>query len=217
MMNPGRHIVIRRYAPQDRQDVRRISYQTSFLGKANDLFDDHELVADALTLYFTEIEPQSCFVAVHDNRVIGYLIGAQDERRMNRTQWVKVYPRILAQVLHKGIFLHKKNLLFLNHVFLSFLKGEFLCPDFSIEYPAIFHINVDHGFRGDRVGERLVRGYFNFLTETRSPGVHVATMSERAAAFFVRMGLDVLFKTRRTYLKYHFGESCPFYLLGKKF
>ena len=52
-------VSIRPYTLKDRPGLRKISYDTSFLGKADELFDEPELLADALTLYFTDSEPQS--------------------------------------------------------------------------------------------------------------------------------------------------------------
>ncbi|MCR4337661.1 MAG: GNAT family N-acetyltransferase, partial [Candidatus Omnitrophica bacterium] len=73
---------IRQYQPSDRAAVRRINYETAFLGYAPKLFDSPELVADGLTLYFTDWEPESCFVIEDQGRVVGYVMGTKDVRKM---------------------------------------------------------------------------------------------------------------------------------------
>lgn len=58
------NIIIRPFRKDDRESVRRISCETAFWGKnRKNIFADDEILADALTMYFTDYEPESCFVA----------------------------------------------------------------------------------------------------------------------------------------------------------
>ena len=91
------NVSIRPYERRDRKTLRQISYETSFLGKADDLFDEPKILEDALTLYFTDSEPQSCFVAEYNGKVIGYLIGTKNEEQMVRISWLRTYPLIFWQ------------------------------------------------------------------------------------------------------------------------
>ncbi|MGH8046800.1 MAG: GNAT family acetyltransferase [Chthoniobacterales bacterium] len=78
-------IVIRNYEPRDREDVRRLCCETGFLGKPIDpVFEDRELFADYLTSYYTDHEPESSFVIVHDGVIKGYLLGS---RKPFKQQW----------------------------------------------------------------------------------------------------------------------------------
>lgn len=216
-MNPVReNISVRQYAPQDRKDLRKISYDTSFLEKADDLFDEPEIVADALTLYFTDSEPESCFVACHDEKVVGYLIGAKNEKEMDKVAWFKIYPRLLWAFLVRGLFLKRKTFRFLQGVLVSHFKGEFSAPDFSHEYPAILHINIARDFRGCGVGQKLIQAYYEYLQKNGVVAVRAATMTETAKCFFEKCGFVVLFKTQRSYLRYYFRNDTFVYVLGKK-
>ncbi len=210
-------VVIRKYAPQDRADVRRISYDTACLGRAKDIIDDRELLADMLTLYFTDYEPESCFVAVFQNRVVGYLIGTKNSVKMNSISTFKIIPSLIFKAIQRGIVFQKKSARFLFHVIVSFLKGEFRMASFCHKYPAIFHINIDPDFRGYKVGDQLVDHYFRFLKSFDVTGVHVCTMSDRAKDFMTKCGLEVLYKTKRSYLRYLINEDVPIYILGKRF
>lgn len=70
------NIFIRKFNNCDRKDIRRISCDTAFLEESRKVFfDDDEILADALTLYFTDYEPDSCFVAVKNDKIIGYIKG----------------------------------------------------------------------------------------------------------------------------------------------
>jgi hypothetical protein len=51
----GGSIEIRPYGFPDRQAIRRITFDTAFLGKpASIFFDDTEIFCDCLSLYFTD-------------------------------------------------------------------------------------------------------------------------------------------------------------------
>lgn len=63
-------VFIRPYEPRDRDGVRRLCCETGFLGKPIDpVFEDRELFADYLTRYYTDCEPESCFMAEHEREV----------------------------------------------------------------------------------------------------------------------------------------------------
>lgn len=207
---------IRKYAQSDRKALRRISYDTAFLGKADDLFDEPEILADALTLYFTDSEPQSCFVAVQDDKIIGYLIGAKDENEMANVSWFKIYPRLFGMALVRGLFLKKKTFRFLAGLWASYFKGEFKSPDFCQEYPAILHINIARDFRGGGVGYELVNAYCEYLKQNGVLSVRASTMSDSAKKFFEKCGFTTLFTAHRSYLRYYFQKDIPLYIVGKK-
>ncbi len=208
--------LIRKYQPSDRKALRRISYETAFLGKADDLFDEPEILTDALTLYFTDSEPQSCFVAVKNDRVIGYLIGARDEGEMSKVSWYKIYPRLLWTAIIRGLFFKRKTFRFVAGLWESYWKGEFTSPDFSKDYPAILHINIARDFRGGGVGVELVRVYCEYLRQNGVLGVRASTMSQHAKNFFEKCGFGVLYAARRSYLRYYFQKDIPLFILGKK-
>lgn len=210
------HIEVRQYQPKDRKTLRRISYETSFLGKADDLFDEPEILADALTLYFTDSEPQSCFVAVKEGKVVGYLIGAKNEKEMDKVSWVRIYPRLVWTALVRGLLFKKKTFRFVAGVFESFMKGEFKAPDFSEEYPAIVHINISRNFRGGGIGQKLIRAYEHYLSKNGVVGYRASTMTDNAKHFFEKCGMSVLFTTSRSYLRYYCSKDIPIYILGKR-
>ncbi len=102
------NVVIRKFESRDREELRKISCDTAFLGKPRtDFFDDDEILADALTLYFTDYELGSCFVAVCSEKVVGYVVGAKNERAMDRVFKLKIAPLLFIKAIRKGVFLKK--------------------------------------------------------------------------------------------------------------
>jgi ribosomal protein S18 acetylase RimI-like enzyme len=210
-------VSIRKFDRVDREDVRRIGCDTAFLGEPLSFcFDDDEILADALTLYFTDYEPDSCFVAVQEDRVIGYVIGTKNLRTMQRIFSTRVIPRLFVKAMLRGAFFRRNARRFLLHAMMSFLKGEFSTSDLSGEYPATLHINIDRSFQRSKVGTRLMEHCLKFLGSEGIAGVHVSTMSEGAKSFFEKLGFCVLRVGKRSYLRYCLGRDLPFYVLGKK-
>lgn len=208
---------IRQFTSADKGDVRRIACETSFLEYDRRLFlEDDEILADILTLYFTDYEPGSSFVAEGDGRVIGYLIGARDIGVMNGIFLTKVLPSIFFKALRRGTPARPNARCLLGRMLVSFLKGEFSLLDFSKDYPATFHINIDRDFRGQGLGRAMAARYCDFLADKGVRGVHVYTMSEKAVGFFCAVGFTPLFEIRRTHLQHRLKEPVRFHVLGRR-
>ena len=207
--------VIRKYDSRDRSAVRRICCETALMGEPSAIFfDDDEIFADALTAYFTDYEPESCFVAEYGNNVIGYLLGAKDVRRMDKIFADKIAMPLFIKVLRRGALIRKKNVKFLSRVFLSLVKGEFKTPVFSKDYPATLHINVIKDCRVAGIGSKLINAYLEYLRAQAVKGVHFATMSDKAGQFFKKQNFQLLFQGERSYFRYFLDKNVPIYIYG---
>jgi len=194
--------VIRKYDSRDRPAVRRICCETAFLGEPSAVFfDDDEIFADALTAYFTDYEPELCFVAEYDNKVIGYLIGAKDVRRMEKIFVGKIAIPLLIKALR---------------ILLSLVKGEFKTPVFLKDYPATLHINIIKEYRAAGVGSKLINAYLDNLRALGIMGVHFATMSDKASQFFSKLNFQLLFQGERSYFRYFLDKNVPVYIYGMR-
>lgn len=210
-------INIRKFEAKDRQDIRRIVHDAAFMGEpASVFFDAREAMSDALTLYFTDYEPESCFVVDAGNKVVGCLIGTKDKIAAEKLISAKIGFRLLWDALISGAFLKKKNIVFIYNALLSMIKGEFRMPDFAKEYPAILHINIDKEYRGLGIGTRLIEAYLSYLRQKGVFAVHLATMSEKATQFFTKQGFVLLFSGKRSYFRHIIGKDVPLYVYGKK-
>jgi len=209
-------IKIRPYQPSDRAAVRHIAFATSFLEQPGEFFDDEEILADILTVYFTDYEPASSFVAEDDGKVVGYLTGTVNSQHMDRVVLTKIGPAILRKSFRRGTLGRGKIARFLWNIFVSFCRGEFVMRDFSREYPATLHINLLREYRGQRTGERLVAAFENYLRDQKIGGVRASTFSEGAKEFFMKVGLVPLITMRRSFFRYRTGQDVNVYVLGKK-
>ncbi len=210
-------IVIRNYKIEDRQSVRGIAWETAFMGEpASVFFSDKEIFSDFLTLYFTDFEPRSCLVAESKGEVVGYLIGSEDESRLRKITTFKIIPMLLIKAAVRGILLKRKDMEYLKQCFSSFLKGEFRDPDFSIEYPAVMHINIKKGFRHSGIGSMLISGFLDRLAIKKIKGVHLSTMSEEAGCFFKANGFNLIYSAARSYFRYITGRDTIIYVYGRR-
>jgi hypothetical protein len=209
-------ITIRPYRPLDRQAVRAIAWETAFMGKPADaFFSDKELLTEFLTGYFTVYEPESCFVAESAGSVVGYLIGAKDERRIGAVAGKKIIPRLLLRFLLRDLFISKdRNFLF--RVIVGALSGEFRGEDFYRDYPAVLHVNLKEEARGRGAGGKLIAAYRAYLEQYGVPGVHLATMSPHSGIFFEKQGFRELARYRRSYFRHVTGADSEVRIYGLK-
>ena len=211
------NVKIRRYVPQDRDAVRQIAFDTALMGRSAEIFfDGPELIKDAITLYFTEHEPEHLWVAEADGAVVGYCMGAKSELSMNKIVGVQIFPHLAVELLRSGVLLKVRNWRLLGGVFKSVLKGEFNRPDFSQEYPAVLHINLKDGFRRTGAGTALITALVDDFAHEGVQAVRLGTMSDAAAAFFQKNGFTVLYKGQWSFLSEAAGHPVPGYLLGRK-
>ncbi len=205
-------IIIRPYSKEDRQAVRDIAYETAFLGdSANIYFDGKEVLADILTLYFTDYQHESCWAAVVNNEVIGYLLGS----KANFLNW-EIILKLFFKAVRSNVFFKAKNLFFLFNLIKSYFKGEFKSPDFSKDYPAVLHINIKENYRNQGLGARMIDMYLQYLKKENVAGVHFSTLSDKAARFYERLGFTLLHKSKRSYFQNILHRDVACYTFGKK-
>lgn len=208
---------IRKFENRDRGQVRSISHDTAFMGQpATSFFEGREIICDALSLYFTDYEPEASFIAEVNSTVAGYLIGAKNKAVAENVLKNKIIPCLFWKALKSGVFIKKKNIAFIFSCLKAFLKGGLATPDFAKEYPATFHINVKKEFRGQNIGAALVDAYLRYLKENMIAGVHLATMSESGADFFSKQSFRLLYEGKRPYFKHILHKDVPLYIYGKK-
>jgi len=196
------HTVIRRYRSEDRAAVREISWNTADQGRTVDLyFHDHETVADVLTRYYTDWEPQSLWVAEADRRavgpsdggVVGYLTGCLDTRYCNRIMTWKVVPRALARAIGRGALWRAETWKLMAAFAGTALLGGKPKVDLA-RYPAHLHINLRPGFRGRGLGRQLIEQFRRQALEQGIRGIHLVAWGDNAAGrrFFETMGFHLL-------------------------
>jgi ribosomal protein S18 acetylase RimI-like enzyme len=190
----GIDVLIRPYEPRDRKAVRTICCDTADCGEAvENFFEDREFIADLVTRYYTDFEPQSSWVAETDGVVIGYLNGCLDPRRFNRAQlWIAVWAGLRAMV--RGVIFRRDVWRWLPALWRTWRSGGRSAGWPAKEYPAHLHVNVNKEARGSLIGPRLVEEFFKQARAAGVRGVHVSVRgdNEGGCRFFERLGFAQL-------------------------
>ncbi|MBE2180736.1 MAG: GNAT family acetyltransferase [Chthoniobacterales bacterium] len=201
--------VIRPYRPSDRETLRRLCCETGYLGRAIDpVFEDRELFSDYLTSFYTDWEPESCFVLEQEGEVKGYLMGSR------RPFLHQLHSFLLnISLLARGIFRYPRY----NASSKAFVRWILL--NAWREVPAAprrvphFHFNMLPEAQGIAGTRELLVHYFNHLRahgEKQVFGQVVTFEDRRGARVFERYGFQVVAKKEITKYRAHRDE--PVYL-----
>jgi len=183
-------IEIRPYRAKDRAALRRIVFETGYMGDPVDwLWRDPETFADLISRYYTDQEPESIFIADREGEVVGFLTGCTDSDR-TRGQAEKQVRRVMLRggLLRPGIasFLWRA---------IADVARERDVPSEMLgdpRWPAHLHINLLPKARGKGAGGALIRAWRERLREQGVGGLHLGTFAENsnAIAFFTAQGFE---------------------------
>ncbi len=185
-MNTG--VSIRPYRPSDRQRIREICYLTGYMGEPVDWFwRDLDSFANIWSAYYTDQEPESSFVAVRSDLVVGYLLGCVDTTRSP-----SLASTFARQIISRFLLFRRGTASFLGRSLRDVLRGTPLPPGEldDARWPSHLHINLLPEARGAGAGAALMHAWFGRLATMGSSGCHLAMLAENkdALSFFERMG-----------------------------
>jgi ribosomal protein S18 acetylase RimI-like enzyme len=174
-------VVIRRYRPEDRLQVREIATATAGGEKSmENYFHDRQAIADLLMRYYTDYEPGSLWVAGYDSIVVGYLTGCLETKRYTRILHRKVLPKALAGTVARGALWRLETWHLLAGLVGTGLAGGWPKVDLKT-YPAHLHINLRQGFRGRGIGTQLMDSFKRQVVQAGGTGIHLLAAGDNAA------------------------------------
>jgi hypothetical protein len=161
---------IRPYRAEDREIVRDICRRTAYRNKGSSaVFEDGELFADYWTRYYTDFEPESCFVVEEEGEVLGYLLGCMDSERHVRVMARRIVPNVLARAFWKLATFQFRKASSRRMLYWLVSRGWREVPDIATErFPAHYHCNVSRKGYGKGYYSALV---LRFLEEMDGRGV----------------------------------------------
>jgi len=182
---------------------------TGFLGKPIDpVFEDRELFADYLTSFYTDVEPESCFVLEHEGVVKGYLLGS---RKPFVQQVHSFFSNIRLFAI--GMFRYRRYNAATKEFIGWILKNSWKEVPAAPRRTAHFHFNVlpeAQSFAGTHI---MMNAYFDYLREHGEKAVFgqmVTFESRRGAKVLQRFGFQVIEKREIT--KWRDKHPEPVYL-----
>lgn len=171
-------IRVRRYRPEDRAQVRSICFETGLMGRpVAPIYGDAVSFADMFTGYYTDVEPESCFVAVpsdDESRVVGYLLGCVDSRRAWDPAMVGARHALL-----RGLLFRPSTARFYLRLLADVVRDRGVHrPKIDLDrHPAHFHINLLPDARGG-VGLRMHLAFLEMLRERGVTGIHAELIAQ---------------------------------------
>ena len=191
-------VLVRPFDPRDRPAVREICCDTADSGRPMErFFPDREVFADLITRYYTDLAPETTWVAEEAGQVIGYLNGCFDSRRFARAMAWRILPATLLKALVRSSLWHRQTRQFVHVNLRDWLRGR-QHVDLR-DYPGHVHINLRAAARGLGVGERLMGEFLRQAKAAGVPGLHanVSEANTGGRRFFEKCGFVPLGRTGR--------------------
>ncbi|MCY3413406.1 MAG: GNAT family N-acetyltransferase [Candidatus Heimdallarchaeota archaeon] len=197
-------IILRPYRKTDREFVDEICYLTGFAGQSlqnKPYFPDRKLFSLIFCDYYLQFEPEFCFVAEDNGRVVGYIIGTPDSQSQVKSFNRKMIPRILLRLL--SITFWKYPSAFKRVLEFMRLEQEDEEEELLSSYPAHLHINLHPDIQGRGIGGKLLQMFETKLKEKGITGLHLGTSNynHHALTFYEKHGFSIYSRTPTLFWK----------------
>jgi len=187
-------INIRPYKSEDRAVLRTLCCDVADRGKPiENFFPDRDVAADILTKYYTDYEPRSTFVAICDERMVGYVNGCMDNRRFGLVMFWLLIPALLVKAYKHGIFFRPEVRQLLRGLLKNWRRIFVLRKKSFHSHQGHLHIGIVHDFRGQQVGRSLLEALVGHAASSGiseiAASVHDA--NKEAGRFFESQGFVI--------------------------
>ena len=175
----GRRLRIRAYRAGDRRRIAAIIAATALRGRPlSAFFEDEPVLLKLFMDYYLRYEPESCFVAEREGRVVGYIMGCKDTRRYLRQVLLRYGPQLVARVVARVLTGRYRRIATYRTLWWVLSRGWREVPDADLrQFPAHAHLGVAAELQRDgfliylcmvRLGDALIR----HLCERGIRGLH---------------------------------------------
>ncbi len=190
-------MLIRPYRPSDREGVRRVCFETGYMGDPVAWqWRDQESFADLFSGWYTDHAGADALVVVDEDEtdggeIAGYLLGCRDSRQVGGP------ARMAARhLLGRGLLVRPGTARVLwrtlGDVATTTVRARRPPPGEVIDdrWPAHLHIDLMPSARGRGAGRELMTRWLDTLRADGIAGCHLTTWAENddAIAFFTATG-----------------------------
>lgn len=192
-------VVLRPYRRDDRAGVRQVCGDTAERGESiENLYSDRRLAVDLVSRYYTDFEPQSCWVAEAEGRIVGYLMAAVNSSRHHRIMAWRILPSALLSAVLRGALWRAETWRMVAAAFPNIRRFRERTNLAAAGFPAHVHVNLLSEFRGQGLAQGLMTAFLQRMVARGVPGVQAAVRADNppAIAFFERIGFRPLAQHR---------------------
>jgi ribosomal protein S18 acetylase RimI-like enzyme len=180
-------IGIRKYSEGDREAIQDICYLTGYMGDSPAYFWRHkQSFVEVWTSYYLDHEPESVYVAIKDDLVVGYLTGCLN------TALAKSDAILQSAIIKYGLLFRPGTAGFFWRAIFDGMKDKHVATGELIDerWPSHLHLNLLPVARGTGRGAALMKSWSEQLKQSGSRGCHLGTLVENthAVSFFEKMG-----------------------------
>lgn len=216
-------MVIRPWVPGDRAAIRAICSEAA-RAQPDPLFhEDAELAPLLLADYYMDREPDCCFVAEAERRVVGYIVGCKDTGAYLKALRRWIVPRLVLRILGRLVTLRYRRATTYRalgwHLLVRLPPRALgrMTPSLR-QFPAHSHFNVAADHRGQGVGSALSHALHEHLRASGIPGLHAVVLepagSDAISRYLcARRGHEVIAQRRHVVLRKVTGRDYDLKLL----
>lgn len=188
-------LTIRNFQIKDKPAVREICCDTADKGKpVEGFFPDREIIADLVTRYYVEFEPESLWIADFNGQAVGYLSGCLNNARCQKISLSRIMPGVFLKSLLRRTFLKKQAWMLLSSGLKSLFLGGFNRKIPQGKYPGHLHVNIKEGFRNKGMGRKLVDAFLAQAVKNKLKGIQVSVREDNqdSVNFFEKLGFRII-------------------------
>jgi GNAT superfamily N-acetyltransferase len=186
-------VIIRKARKSDEKGIMEVCYKTGYMGEPITYqFLDKKLFGYLFCLYYPRYEPENCFVAEDDGKIVGYILGSPNTKRQDRMFLAKIGWRILFRVLFVTSWHYSKDI----KLFIHFARLPRSDPHLGVDtkYPAHLHIDILDNYQRKGIGSRLMKKFEDRMRKLGVRGIHLGTSEGnfKAVPFYKKWGYEII-------------------------
>ena len=197
--------VLRKFEEKDRESIRTICRETGQRGNSTWIFfEDEEIIPMIYAEYYMDYEPEACYVAEVDGRVVGCLLNCLKARQHLRVLRTRIYPRVCLRILWKIITLqYRQKQTYQTLWWIISRSWREALPIPRDQYPVHSHFNFEAAYRGYGLAGKLALMAYSRALEIGLRGSHQVIREEegddRLSTFVCReFGFKIVAVKRQT-------------------
>lgn len=173
------NIFIRGYQENDRAQVQKICLVTGSEQEVQQK-EQQDMLLTAFCNYYIDKEPYNCFVAMEDEKAVGYILCAEDSNI-----WAEYFQNNYVANLE-------------NSPLTAFYRGIMVSPlRYANEYPAHLHIDILPDYQRMGIGFNLMNALLSHLKAKGVQGLMLSVASDniKGINFYEKYGFTILAHT----------------------
>ena len=187
-------VIIRKCRKSDQEGILHVCFKTGYMGEdATGHFRDKKLFGLMNCLYYPLYEPEHCYVAEDQGKIVGYILGTPDSSRQERFFAVKMGWRILFRVLFITSLRYRQDIKTLIHL-MRWLPSAIPSAEINQKYPAHLHVDILESHQRMGIGSQLMQQFEDHMRNLNVKGIHLGTSegNYKAIPFYKKWGYQII-------------------------